>query len=97
MEAGQLTLIMGMKGLENTWCVLLRQSIELALKHIYFASHPVEYQWALSREDYRDLTFQSLLELVVVVAVRNVNRTHTAIETTRRNEIRICRHGVCSS
>ena len=62
IEAGYLTLVLSVKGLENSSCVLLRQCIELVLKHIYFAWHPVEHQWASSREDYRDLTFQYLLD-----------------------------------
>jgi len=62
IEVNHLSLVLAAKGLENPACVLLRQSIELVLKHIYFSTHAVEYGWALTREDYRDLTFQSLLE-----------------------------------
>jgi len=62
VEASYLCLVLSVKGLENPACVLLRQSIELVLKHIYFSSHPVEYEWACTREDYRDLTFQKLIE-----------------------------------
>jgi hypothetical protein len=36
--------------------------------------------------------YEPLLELGVIVTFCNVNRTHTAIETTRRDEIRICGH-----
>lgn len=62
VEANYLCLVLAIKGLDNPSCVLLRQSIELVLKHIYFATHPVEYTWAQSREDYQDLTFQNLLQ-----------------------------------
>ena len=61
-EAAHLALVMAVKGLENPSCVLLRQIIELFLKHIYFSSHPTEYKWAQTRIDYKDLTFQFLLE-----------------------------------
>lgn len=64
VEGGILSLIMALKGLENPSCVLMRQSIELVLKHIYFWSHPTEYQWAKARVDYKDLTFQFLIEYV---------------------------------
>src|SRR5207249_6097358 len=52
------------KGLENSAFVLLRQSIELVLKHIYFSTHPIEFGWSLRREDYREISFQFLLEYV---------------------------------
>lgn len=64
VEASHLALVLAAKGLENPSSVLLRQCIELVLKHIYFASHPVEHSWASAREDYRDLSFQKLLEYV---------------------------------
>ncbi len=64
VEASYLSLILILRGLENPTCVLLRQSIELVLKHIYFSTHPIEYEWACSREGYRDLTFQALLEYI---------------------------------
>jgi hypothetical protein len=62
VEANYLSMVLAIKGVENPCCVLLRQSIELLLKHIYFSTHPVEYTWAKSRESYRDLTYQFLLE-----------------------------------
>lgn len=62
VEASHLCVVLAVKGLENPSCVLLRQSMELVLKHIYFFTHPVEHEWARSREDYRGLTFQTLLE-----------------------------------
>lgn len=62
VEVSHLSLILATKGLENPSCVLLRQSIELVLKHIYFSTHPIEYGWASSREDYRELSFQNLLD-----------------------------------
>ena len=62
IEAGYLSIVLTLKGVENPQCVLLRQSIELVLKHIYFSNHPVEYEWARSREGFRDLTFQRLIE-----------------------------------
>ena len=64
VEASYLSLVLGVKGLENCACVLVRQSIELALKHIYFAMHPVEYGWAATREGYREPHFHALLEYV---------------------------------
>jgi len=64
VEASYLSLILAIKGLENCACVLLRQSIELSLKHIYFATHPVEYGWVAVREGYREPSFQALLEYV---------------------------------
>jgi hypothetical protein len=64
VEVGNLCLVLTLKGLENPSCVLLRQSIELVLKHIFFSSHPTEYQWAQSRVDYKDLTFQGLVEYI---------------------------------
>ena len=62
VEVNYLCLVLSLKGLENAACVLLRQTIELTLKHIYFSTHPVEYEWARTKVGYRDLTFQFLLE-----------------------------------
>jgi hypothetical protein len=61
-EACHLSIVLAIKGLENPACVLLRQSIELVLKHIFFFTHPVEFGWANSREGYKELTFQKLIE-----------------------------------
>jgi len=66
IEASQLSLVLAMKGYENPCCVLLRQCIELVLKHVYFSTHPVEYEWVTSHEGYRDLTFQKLLDFWVI-------------------------------
>ncbi len=68
IEASQLCLVLGLKGLENGCCVILRQSIELVLKHIYFSTHPVEYEWVTFHEGYRDLTFQKLLDFWIITA-----------------------------
>jgi hypothetical protein len=61
-EASFCSIILALRGLENPSSVLLRQSIELTLKHIYFSSHPVEYQWANISTDYKEPTCQFLLE-----------------------------------
>ena len=66
IEASHLSLVLGLKGYENPCCVMLRQSIELVLKHIYFVTHPVEYEWVTSHEGYRELTFQKLLEFWII-------------------------------
>jgi hypothetical protein len=52
---------MAIKGLENPACVLLRQDIELVLRHVYFRTHPTEHAWASTRDDYRELSFRFLL------------------------------------
>jgi hypothetical protein len=39
---------------------------------------------------------QQLLQLGVVVAMGNVDGADTAVKTAGRNEIGICRHGICS-
>ena len=62
IESSYLSLILAARGIENSSCVLVRQTIELVLKHIFFSSHAVEYTWASNRVDYKDLTFQYLLE-----------------------------------
>ena len=62
VEVSFLSMVLAVKGLESPACFLLRQSMELVLKHVYFSTHPVEYQWASTREGYRDLSFQMLLE-----------------------------------
>jgi hypothetical protein len=62
IEAGYLSLAMAIKGLENPACVLLRQCVELVLKHIYFSSHPIEYSWVRLRDDYREQSFQYLID-----------------------------------
>jgi hypothetical protein len=62
IEVSGLSLVMAIKGLENPSCCLLRQAIELALKHIYFLNHPVEYGWATSRVDYKELNYQFLID-----------------------------------
>ena len=46
------------------WQSLELTRTTLVLKDIFFRSHPLEYSWAQSREDYKDLTFQFLLEFV---------------------------------
>ena len=61
-EVSYLGIVLATKGLENPSCVLLRQSIELVMRHIYFANHPIEYQWSATRLGYREITFQFLLE-----------------------------------
>lgn len=61
VDTTYLAVVLAVKGLKNASNVLLRQSIELVLKHVYFMTHPVEYAWAASRDAYKDLTFQSLL------------------------------------
>jgi hypothetical protein len=64
VEATYLSIMLAVKGLENCACVLVRQTIELGLKHIYFAEHPVEYGWVATREGYREPNFHALLEYV---------------------------------
>ena len=64
VETAHLSLIMAIKGIENPTCVLLRQTIELVLKHIYFSTHHVEYAWVQSRENFREINFQLLLEYI---------------------------------
>jgi hypothetical protein len=61
-EVSYLGVVLATKGLENPSCVLLRQSIELVTKHIYFANHPVEYHWSATRSGYREISFQFLLD-----------------------------------
>ena len=61
-ESSFFALVLAIKGLENPASVLLRQNIEMCLKHIYFYSHPVEYNWAATRDAYKELNFQMLLE-----------------------------------
>jgi hypothetical protein len=63
-EASHLSMVLSIKGLENPACVLLRQSVELVLKHIFFSTHPVEFGWADSQEGYKELTFQKLIEYI---------------------------------
>ena len=64
IEVCYLAQVLAVKGLENPMFVLLRQSIELVLKYIFFMFHPVEFHWAATREGYRDINFQLLLEFV---------------------------------
>lgn len=66
VEVSHLCIVLALKGLENSACVLLRQSIELILKHIFFSKHPVEYEWVTSHEGYRELTFQKLLDYLSI-------------------------------
>jgi hypothetical protein len=63
-EVSYLSIVLAVKGLENPASVLLLQSIELALKHIYFSTHPVEFGWSLTRHSYREISFQFLLEYI---------------------------------
>jgi len=63
-EGSYLAVILATKGLENPSSVLLRQSIELVLKHIYFANHSIEFHWSLTRQSYREISFQFLLDYV---------------------------------
>jgi len=67
-EACYSCIILALRGLENPSSVLLRQTIELTLKHIFFVSHPVEYRWAIESEDYKELTFQFLCEYLSKVS-----------------------------
>jgi hypothetical protein len=61
-EVTHLSMVLILKGLENPAFVLMRQSIELILKHIYFAHHPVEHSWSAKRIGYREISFQFLLD-----------------------------------
>jgi hypothetical protein len=61
-EAAYVAMIVALRGMQNPASVLLRQCIELALKHVYFSSHPVEYEWTIRSIDYKELTFQFLIE-----------------------------------
>jgi hypothetical protein len=61
-EVAELAIILTAKGLCNSSYVLMRQCIELTLKHIYFFTHPVEFNWTQTREGYREIGFQFLLE-----------------------------------
>lgn len=63
-ETGYISLVMLAKGLENSAYVLLRQCIELALKHVYFSTHPVEYSWTQDSPGYREVTYHLLTEYV---------------------------------
>ena len=62
IDVCQFAIVLSAKGAENSVRVLLRQSIELTLKHIYFIDHPVEHKWAQTRDDFRQPTFQVLLD-----------------------------------
>jgi hypothetical protein len=64
IKACYLSVVLAIKGLENSSYVLARQSIELALKHVFFSGHPVEYKWTQTREDFRELSFQMLIDFV---------------------------------
>jgi hypothetical protein len=61
-ETGYLSMVLALRGAQNTSMVLTRQTIELVLKHIYYAQHPVEHAWAQRRTGYREITFQFLIE-----------------------------------
>lgn len=61
-ESVNLSLILAIKGSENSAFVLLRQCIELTYKHVFFSSHPVEFQWIREREDYKEISHQFLLD-----------------------------------
>lgn len=63
-EVSYLSTVLAVKGLDNPSSVLLRQSIELALKHIYFTTHPTEFGWSLNRTSYREISFQFLIEYI---------------------------------
>lgn len=63
-ETSLLALVLSGKGMMNPACVLLRQCIELTLKHIYFSTHPVEYSWSETRIGYREITHQFLLDYI---------------------------------
>ena len=63
-EAAYLSQCLAAKGIANPTAVLLRQSIELVLKFIYFSFHPIELHWASTRENYKDITFQYLLDFM---------------------------------
>lgn len=64
VQTSHSSIILAVKGLENCACVLVRQTIELTLKHIYFATHPVEHAWSATRDNYKEVSFQSLIEYV---------------------------------
>ncbi len=64
VQTSYLSVVLALRGMENSACVLVRQTIELSLKHIYFATHPVEYGWTVDRENYRELSFQALIDYV---------------------------------
>ncbi len=81
VDVCQLAIILAIKGTENSANVLLRQSIELTLKHIYFLTHSTEYKWTQNRDDYREHGFQSLLEyLQMTDEIRNLDSKELLID-----------------
>ena len=61
-EAGYLAMVLALRSCQSACSVLLRQTIELSLRHIYFDTHPVEYSWVQKRDGYRDLDFVGVME-----------------------------------
>lgn len=61
-EAAYLGIVLALRSCQSTCSVVLRQTIELALRHIYFETHPVEYSWAQKRDGYREMDFVALME-----------------------------------
>ncbi len=58
------SIILQVRNLPNSSAVLNRQVIELTLKHIYFSTHPTEYEWTCEDLAYKEITFQFLLEYI---------------------------------
>lgn len=59
-----LSLILTLKGHDNSAHVSLRQSIELFLKHIYFHTHPTEYRWVKRDDTIKEYGFQFLRDYI---------------------------------
>ncbi len=64
IESNYIVQVLALKNISNPVFSMLRQSIELTLKYIYLNSHPIEYHWTKSRNGYRELNFQLLLEFI---------------------------------
>lgn len=74
VENASLSIVMGVKGRQEVAYVLIRQTIELALKFVYFNSHPIEYEWVKNRDDYR-ITFQFLRDYICKLdTIRPLNK-----------------------
>jgi hypothetical protein len=62
VEGAYLAMMLALKGLENPSCFIVRQVIELTLKHIYYQTHSVEHGWVQRNDSYKGFGFQQLID-----------------------------------
>lgn len=92
-ETSNLAIVLALKGLENPAVCLLRQSVELVLKDVYFTTHPTEYQWTQDSTAYKEVTAHFLFDyLHRVLDMVQLPESDDLCKTLNREYHILCRY-----